>query len=64
MFRIFTPIYVFMISCIAFFPDIAAAEEVIGQQINTVRKIIDWVLEAVVKYSFQALGGMVVLAVG
>ncbi len=38
--------------------------EVAATQATTVHKLIDIILEAVVKYSFQVLGGIIVLVVG
>jgi small conductance mechanosensitive channel len=40
--------------------DISLAQESVG----TLKKILDWIIEAMVKYSFQVLGGFVVLAAG
>ena len=33
-------------------------------EISIAKKLIDWILEAIVKYSFQVLGGIIVLIVG
>ena len=41
-----------------------AAQEITGESVGSLKKIIDWVLEATVKYSFQVLGGIVVLIAG
>jgi small conductance mechanosensitive channel len=34
------------------------------ESVSTIRKILDWIIEAIVKYSFQVLGGIVVLVIG
>lgn len=47
-----------------FIPRIALAADVVTDSAESVTKIIDWVIEACVKYSFQVLGGLMLLAVG
>lgn len=42
----------------------ANAANVIEDSATGVTKIIDWILEACIKYSFQVLGGLVLLAAG
>ncbi len=47
-------------------PSVVLAEEMTltRESAGTVKKIFDWIVEAVVKYSFQVLGGIIVLAAG
>lgn len=47
-----------------YFPKIALAADVVTDSTESVTKIIDWVVEACVKYSFQVLGGLMLLALG
>lgn len=42
----------------------ACAADVVSESTQGVTKIIDWVIEACVKYSFQVLGGLLLLGVG
>jgi small conductance mechanosensitive channel len=44
--------------------DSNAAATVMATDPGTLKKILDWIMEATVKYSFQVLGGIVVLVVG
>lgn len=41
-----------------------AAESVVDEAGSSVTRIIDWVIEACVKYSFQVLGGLLLLLIG
>ena len=41
-----------------------AQEAGLTQPISTLRKLLDWVIEMTVKYSFQVLGGIIVLIAG
>ena len=44
---------------------LASAEETnIGGKVDTLTNIINWIIEAMVKYSFQVLAGVVVLIIG
>jgi len=54
----------FVLTVIAAAPAFAAEATTSPATVSTFKKIIDWILEAIVKYSFQALGGMVVLMAG
>lgn len=47
-----------------FYSHNAFAADVVNESAQSVTKIIDWVLEACVKYSFQVLGGLMLLCVG
>ncbi len=42
----------------------AHAADIITDSTTGVTKIVDWIIEACIKYSFQVLGGMVLLAAG
>lgn len=41
-----------------------SAPELTRESVGTIKKILDWGIEATVKYSFQVLGGIVVLVIG
>jgi len=43
---------------------VKSLQDVTGEQIETVKKLIDVVVEFFVKYSFQVVGGLIVLALG
>jgi small conductance mechanosensitive channel len=47
-------------------PTAALAQEMTltRESAGTLKKVFDWIVEAVVKYSFQVLGGIIVLAAG
>lgn len=47
-----------------FVPRNAHAADVVTDSAESVTKIIDWIIEACVKYSFQVLGGLMLLAIG
>lgn len=46
------------------YPGIAHAADFVEDSATGVTRVIDWIIEACVKYSFQVLGGMILLAVG
>lgn len=47
-----------------FFSESVKAADVVSESTQGVSKIIDWVIEACVKYSFQVLGGLMLLGIG
>ncbi len=45
-------------------PKEGMAMTITSESVSTFKKIIDWIVEAMVKYSFQVLGGIVILIIG